>query len=250
MNNLFTWGTLVADAVERSVADRCCHPTATYRLQFEPGQLGFRDAAAVVSYLEELGISHLYASPYLKTRSGSTHGYAVVQPPEEPLSSRILPLPRATGRLGAVQRLVADAAEVDLPRRARHLSRPGALGLQPGRSRQPPAGRFRLPPGDVGATAAGPGLRRCGAVGLGTPARPGSRRCAAEAAGHLAHAPVPPPPRAPVPTGGLYPSGGRGGLGETRLRLCTPGHVALGRRSADRDRRRAPIDGSVDAATG
>ena len=38
----------------------------------------FRDAAGIVPYLDELGISHLYASPYLKARSGSPHGYAIV----------------------------------------------------------------------------------------------------------------------------------------------------------------------------
>jgi len=78
MSNLSSWGQRVARAVERMVADRFCHPSATYRLQFEKGALGFRDAAAIVPYLDELGVSHLYASPYLKTRSGSTHGYAIV----------------------------------------------------------------------------------------------------------------------------------------------------------------------------
>ena len=60
------------------LASRFCQPTATYRLQFEPGRMTFRDAAAVVPYLDELGISHLYASPYLKARAGSKHGYAIV----------------------------------------------------------------------------------------------------------------------------------------------------------------------------
>ena len=32
----------------------------------------------MVPYLDELGISHLYASPYLKARAGSKHGYDVV----------------------------------------------------------------------------------------------------------------------------------------------------------------------------
>jgi maltooligosyltrehalose synthase len=36
------------------------------------------DAAAIAPYLDALGISHLYASPCLKTRSGSVHGYAIV----------------------------------------------------------------------------------------------------------------------------------------------------------------------------
>jgi (1->4)-alpha-D-glucan 1-alpha-D-glucosylmutase len=52
-------------------------PLATYRLQFSPS-FGFDDAAAIVPYLKALGISHLYASPFLKARSGSTHGYDIV----------------------------------------------------------------------------------------------------------------------------------------------------------------------------
>jgi (1->4)-alpha-D-glucan 1-alpha-D-glucosylmutase len=52
-------------------------PLATYRLQLNPC-FGFRDAAAIVPYLAALGVSHLYASPFLKARSGSTHGYDVV----------------------------------------------------------------------------------------------------------------------------------------------------------------------------
>jgi (1->4)-alpha-D-glucan 1-alpha-D-glucosylmutase len=52
-------------------------PLATYRLQLTPG-FGFDDAAALVPYLKALGISHVYASPFLKARSGSPHGYDVV----------------------------------------------------------------------------------------------------------------------------------------------------------------------------
>jgi 4-alpha-glucanotransferase/(1->4)-alpha-D-glucan 1-alpha-D-glucosylmutase len=52
-------------------------PTATYRLQLNP-HFTFRDAAAVVPYLSELGISHFYASPYLRARPGSTHGYDII----------------------------------------------------------------------------------------------------------------------------------------------------------------------------
>jgi (1->4)-alpha-D-glucan 1-alpha-D-glucosylmutase len=52
-------------------------PIATYRLQLTPS-FGFDAAAALVPYLKALGISHLYASPFLKARSGSTHGYDVV----------------------------------------------------------------------------------------------------------------------------------------------------------------------------
>lgn len=51
-------------------------PRATYRIQFGPG-MTFRDAEALVPYLARLGISHLYASPILKARKGSTHGYDI-----------------------------------------------------------------------------------------------------------------------------------------------------------------------------
>ena len=52
-------------------------PLATYRLQLTP-DFGFDQAAAVVPYLKALGITHLYASPFLKARSGSTHGYDII----------------------------------------------------------------------------------------------------------------------------------------------------------------------------
>jgi (1->4)-alpha-D-glucan 1-alpha-D-glucosylmutase len=52
-------------------------PLATYRLQFSAA-FKFADAAALVPYLRSLGISHLYASPFLKSRPGSTHGYDIV----------------------------------------------------------------------------------------------------------------------------------------------------------------------------
>jgi (1->4)-alpha-D-glucan 1-alpha-D-glucosylmutase len=49
---------------------------ATYRLQFHRG-FTFEDAAGLVPYLDALGISHLYASPLVQARPGSTHGYDV-----------------------------------------------------------------------------------------------------------------------------------------------------------------------------
>jgi (1->4)-alpha-D-glucan 1-alpha-D-glucosylmutase len=52
-------------------------PEATYRLQFHSG-FTFRQAAAIAGYLHELGITHCYASPYLKARPGSTHGYDII----------------------------------------------------------------------------------------------------------------------------------------------------------------------------
>ncbi|MBW6521810.1 MAG: malto-oligosyltrehalose synthase [Desulfoarculaceae bacterium] len=52
-------------------------PAATYRLQFHGG-FGFRDATAILPYLRDLGVTDIYASPYLKARPGSTHGYDIV----------------------------------------------------------------------------------------------------------------------------------------------------------------------------
>jgi (1->4)-alpha-D-glucan 1-alpha-D-glucosylmutase len=52
-------------------------PVSTYRLQLTK-DFGFDDAARVVPYLKSLGITHLYSSPFLKARAGSTHGYDVV----------------------------------------------------------------------------------------------------------------------------------------------------------------------------
>jgi (1->4)-alpha-D-glucan 1-alpha-D-glucosylmutase len=52
---------------------------ATYRLQLGP-RLDFAGARALVPYLRDLGISHLYLSPSMEARAGSTHGYDVVDP--------------------------------------------------------------------------------------------------------------------------------------------------------------------------
>jgi (1->4)-alpha-D-glucan 1-alpha-D-glucosylmutase len=52
-------------------------PRATYRVQFHKDFM-FQDATALAPYLASLGVSHLYASPYLKARPGSTHGYDIV----------------------------------------------------------------------------------------------------------------------------------------------------------------------------
>ena len=50
---------------------------ATYRLQFHRG-FTFHDAAELVPYLSKLGISHIYASPIMEARPGSTHGYDII----------------------------------------------------------------------------------------------------------------------------------------------------------------------------
>src|SRR6202012_948339 len=57
------------------------HPElrATYRLQLTES-FDFARAQALIPYLRDLRISHLYLSPSLQAREGSTHGYDVVDP--------------------------------------------------------------------------------------------------------------------------------------------------------------------------
>jgi (1->4)-alpha-D-glucan 1-alpha-D-glucosylmutase len=52
-------------------------PNSSYRLQFTP-EFGFRQARGLLPYLQKLGISDIYASPVFRARTGSTHGYDVV----------------------------------------------------------------------------------------------------------------------------------------------------------------------------
>ncbi len=52
-------------------------PRATLRLQFHKG-FTLDDAARHVPYFAALGASHIYASPLLAARPGSTHGYDIV----------------------------------------------------------------------------------------------------------------------------------------------------------------------------
>ena len=78
---------VVSERVSRVVSHehRSCQPKkaiiprATYRLQLNR-DFTFTQAAEIVSYLAELGISHCYTSPCFAARSGSTHGYDVVDP--------------------------------------------------------------------------------------------------------------------------------------------------------------------------
>jgi (1->4)-alpha-D-glucan 1-alpha-D-glucosylmutase len=60
------------------VAERMTQiPLSTYRLQFNRN-FTFAQATEIVHYLAALGISHCYASPYLRARPGSTHGYDII----------------------------------------------------------------------------------------------------------------------------------------------------------------------------
>ena len=77
---------------------------ATYRLQLT-GEFGFDAARERVSYLRDLGVSHLYLSPIMAARAGSTHGYDVIDP------TRISP---ELGGEEAFRRLAADAREAGM----------------------------------------------------------------------------------------------------------------------------------------
>ncbi|WBH17087.1 malto-oligosyltrehalose synthase [Sphingomonas radiodurans] len=79
-------------------------PRATYRLQFHAG-FTFADAEALVPYLDQLGISHIYASPITVAAPRSTHGYDVVDP------TRINP---ELGGEGAFRSLVAALRARDM----------------------------------------------------------------------------------------------------------------------------------------
>jgi len=52
-------------------------PAATYRLQIHAG-FRLEDAAELVGYLADLGVTHLYSAPLLTATPGSQHGYDVV----------------------------------------------------------------------------------------------------------------------------------------------------------------------------
>ncbi|WP_020473886.1 malto-oligosyltrehalose synthase [Zavarzinella formosa] len=70
-----TLDQLAADTIAEA-ARRHRIPLTTYRVQLHAGFI-FRDAARLVPYLAELGVTHLYASPFLAAQPGSTHGYDV-----------------------------------------------------------------------------------------------------------------------------------------------------------------------------
>ncbi|MBS0201551.1 MAG: malto-oligosyltrehalose synthase [Planctomycetes bacterium] len=66
----------IARWVIETVRQRSARLTATYRLQLHR-DFTFRDAAAILTYLKDLGVSHVYCSPYLRARKGSSHGYDI-----------------------------------------------------------------------------------------------------------------------------------------------------------------------------
>lgn len=93
-------------------------PMATYRIQLN-SSFDFQMAKNIVPYLADLGISDIYASPILKARKGSLHGYDVVDPnqlnPELGTNSRFEQLIRklkAYG-MGWLQDIVANHMAFD-----------------------------------------------------------------------------------------------------------------------------------------
>src|SRR5690348_8788993 len=68
----------VAECIEHLAASGgSVRPLTVYRMQFHSGWR-FQDARSLVQYLHALGVTHLYSSPILKARSGSLHGYDIV----------------------------------------------------------------------------------------------------------------------------------------------------------------------------
>jgi len=68
-----------ADASAQREEHHLTAPQSTYRVQLS-ARFPFEAARAVVPYLADLGVSHLYTSPVLRARSGSPHGYDIVDP--------------------------------------------------------------------------------------------------------------------------------------------------------------------------
>lgn len=84
---------------------------ATYRLQMRSDGMTFDDAAALLPYLDDLGVSHLYLSPVLTAVTGSTHGYDVTDPTA---ISAGLGGPEAFARLSAAARARGMGLVIDI----------------------------------------------------------------------------------------------------------------------------------------
>ncbi|MCP5420754.1 MAG: malto-oligosyltrehalose synthase [Gammaproteobacteria bacterium] len=70
----------IPEPVQAPINERplsACIPDSTYRFQFNSA-FTFSHAAQRVPYLQALGISHCYASSYLRARPGSMHGYDII----------------------------------------------------------------------------------------------------------------------------------------------------------------------------
>jgi (1->4)-alpha-D-glucan 1-alpha-D-glucosylmutase len=67
----------LTEALEQVVTEKAEKPLSTYRIQFHKG-FPLTQAIELVSYLHDLGVSHVYASPFLEARAGSIHGYDII----------------------------------------------------------------------------------------------------------------------------------------------------------------------------
>jgi (1->4)-alpha-D-glucan 1-alpha-D-glucosylmutase len=95
-------------------------PSSTYRVQVQPA-FDLDATAALVPYLDRLGVGAVYTSPLLAAAPGSTHGYDVVDPttanPElggEQARQRMVKAAREHG-LGVVLDLVPNHMSVEVP---------------------------------------------------------------------------------------------------------------------------------------
>ena len=128
----------------------------TYRLQLGPGPRLREARASSCPYLRDLGVSHLYLSPSLQAREGSTHGYDVVDPTR---------ISEALGGEAAFRELCGEARATPAGRRARHRPEPhGGDGREPVLARPALAGAVLRPR-------------------LGAPARTGASSTSASSAG-------------------------------------------------------------------
>jgi len=67
----------LAEVLEQIAKETANKPLSTYRIQFHSG-FRFEQARELISYLHDLGVSHLYSSPFLEARAGSMHGYDII----------------------------------------------------------------------------------------------------------------------------------------------------------------------------
>ncbi|TFV60710.1 malto-oligosyltrehalose synthase [Mycobacterium sp. PS03-16] len=84
---------------------------STYRLQMRGDAFTLADAEALLDYLDDLGVSHLYLSPILTAVEGSTHGYDVTDPTSV---SAALGGPEALASLSAAARARGLGLVVDI----------------------------------------------------------------------------------------------------------------------------------------
>nr|WP_298373422.1 malto-oligosyltrehalose synthase [uncultured Halomonas sp.] len=97
-------GSIQKDSIQKEETGKLSSTSpirATVRLQFH-SEFTLDDALPWIDYYADLGISHVYASPLLASRSGSTHGYDGIDP------TRLDP---ELGGEEALERLVAKLRE-------------------------------------------------------------------------------------------------------------------------------------------